>query len=69
MTDQNEYRYYQQDPGPQNGYGYQNPIPTSGGPVGPEQPPRKKGGWRKAIALVLVSALVGGGAGIGGAAL
>ena len=69
MTDQNEYRYYQQDPGPQNGYGYQNPIPTSGGPVGPEQPPRKKGGWRKAIALVLVCALVGGGAGIGGAAL
>ena len=69
MTDQNEYRYYQQDPGPQNGYGYQNPIPTSGGPVGPEQPPRKKGGWRKAIALVLVCALVGGGAGAGGAAL
>lgn len=69
MTDQNEYRYYQQDPGPQNGYGYQNPIPTSGGPVGPEQPPRKKGGWRKAMALVLVCALVGGGAGAGGAAL
>ena len=69
MTDQNEYRYYQQDPGPQNGYGYQGPIPTSGGPVGPEQPPRKKGGWRKAIALVLVCALVGGGAGAGGAAL
>ena len=69
MADQNEYMYYQQDPDPQNRYSYQDPIPTSGGPVGPEHSPKKPGGWRKILALVLVCALVGGGAGAGGAAL
>ena len=69
MADQNEYMYYQQDPDPQNRYSYQDPIPTSGGPVGPEHSPKKPGGWRKVLALVLVCALVGGGAGAGGAAL
>ncbi len=41
------------------------------GPVGPEQPIRKKKkhAGAKAVALVLVCALVGGGAGVGGAAL
>ena len=67
MADQNEYMYYQQDPDPQNRYSYQDPIPTSGGPVGPEHSPKKPGGWRKVLALVLVCALVGGGAGAGGA--
>mgnify|MGYP000903494683 CR=1 FL=1 len=56
-------------PDPQNRYSYQDPIPTSGGPVGPEHSPKKPGGWRKVLALVLVCALVGGGAGVGGAAL
>ena len=69
MADQNEYMYYQQDPDSQNRYSYQDPIPTSGGPVGPEHSPKKPGGWRKVLALVLVCALVGGGAGVGGAAL
>ena len=46
MADQNEYMYYQQDPDSQNRYSYQDPIPTSGGPVGPQPGPKKRGGWR-----------------------
>ena len=54
MADQNEYMYYQQDPDPQNRYSYQDPIPTSGGPVGPEHSPKKPGGWRKILAPIVV---------------
>ena len=38
----------------QGGFGdYTDPIPTTGGPVGPEHTPRKKGGAKRAVALVL----------------
>jgi len=54
----------------QGGFGdYTDPIPTTGGPVGPEHTPRKKGGAKRAVALVLACAIVGGAAGAGGAAL
>lgn len=49
---------------------YTDPIPTQGGPVGPEHKPSKKRGTAKRIAAVLLAcAVVGGGAGAGGAAL
>jgi len=61
--------YYQNT---QNNNGpYQEQYNYSGNPVGPELRPKqkKKGGAGRVIALVLACALVGGGAGIGGAAL
>lgn len=72
MSDFNFYN--SENDGYRGGFGdYTDPIPTSGGPVGPEstppQPPKKKGKAARIVALVLVCALVGGGAGVGGAAL
>ena len=63
--------YNRENSGYRGGFGdYTDPIPTTGGPVGPEyRPPRKKGNGKRTVALVLVCALVGGGAGVGGAAL
>ena len=71
MDHRDEFRFYtSENDGYRGGFGdYTDPIPTTGGPTGPEQPPKKRGGLRKAIALVLACALVGGGAGMGGAAL
>ncbi|MEA4934746.1 MAG: trypsin-like peptidase domain-containing protein [Lawsonibacter sp.] len=49
---------------------YADPIPTQGGPVGTEHKPSKKKGAAKRIAAELLAcAVVGGGAGAGGAAL
>ena len=70
-----EFNFYNsENDGYRGGFGdYTDPMPgtqpqyTQPGPSG--QSPRKKGGARKIIALVLVCALVGGGAGVGGAAL
>ena len=69
MSDFNFYN--SENDGYRGGFGdYTDPIPTGGGPVGPEhQPPKKKGNGKRIAALVLVCALVGGGAGVGGAAL
>ena len=69
MSDFNFYN--SENDGYRGGFGdYTDPIPTSGGPVGPEStPPKKKGSAKRIVALVLVCALVGGGAGVGGAAL
>ena len=64
----NEYRFYHQDDnGYPNGYGgysepvHYNPLEDTGR--------RKKGGPGRVIALVLACAIIGGGAGVGGAAL
>ena len=69
MDYRDEFRFYNsENDGYRGGFGdYTDPIPTTGGPVEPQSP--KKGGWKKAVALALVCALVGGGAGVGGAAL
>lgn len=63
--------YNSENDGYRGGFGdYSDPIPTSGGPVQPGQAPNKKGGSGKRItALILACAIVGGGAGVGGAAL
>ena len=64
----NEYRFYRQDDnGYPNGYGgysepvHNNPLEYTGR--------KKKSGAGKVIALVLACAIVGGGAGVGGAAV
>ena len=69
MSDFNFYN--SENDGYRGGFGdYTDPIPTSGGPVDPDsKPPKKKGKAARVVALVLVCALVGGGAGVGGAAL
>ena len=63
--------YNSENDGYRGGFGdYSDPIPTSGSPVQPGQAPNKKGGSGKRIAaLILACAIVGGGAGVGGAAL
>lgn len=48
---------------------YMDPIPTQGGPVGPEHKSSKKRGAKRIAAVLLACAVVGGGAGAGGAAL
>ena len=69
-----EFHFYNsENDGYRGGFGdYTDPIPAGPNPYhqsSPEQPPKKKRGAVRAIALVLVCALVGGGAGVGGAAL
>lgn len=62
--------YNSENDGYRGGFGdYSDPIPTGGGPVQPGQAPRKKGGGKRIAALILACAIVGGGAGVGGAAL
>jgi len=62
----NDYDIYNsENDGYRGGY---DPL-TVGGPMTPNKAPKKKGGAAKVIALVLACALVGGGAGVGGAAL
>lgn len=48
---------------------YTDPIPTTGGPTQPNQKPGKHKNGRRIAALLLACAVVGGGAGVGGAAL
>lgn len=69
--EQNNFSFYNsENDGYRGGFGdYADPIPTSGGPVGPEQPHKNKGNGKRIAALLLACALVGGGAGVGGAAL
>ena len=70
-----EFNFYNsENDGYRGGFGdYTDPTPgaqpqyTQPGPSG--QPPKKKFAAKKIIALVLVCALVGGGAGVGGAAV
>ena len=62
--------YNSENDGYRGGFGdYSDPIPTGGGPVQPGQAPHKKGGGKRIAALILACAIVGGGAGVGGAAL
>jgi len=65
--------YNSENDGYRGGFGdYTDPIPAGPNPYHSDpapRPPKKKRGAARAIALVLVCALVGGGAGVGGAAL
>lgn len=62
--------YNSENDGYRGGFGdYTDPIPTSGGPAHPSEPPKKKGRGKRIAALLLACAVVGGGAGVGGAAV
>ncbi len=65
----NEYDYYNsENDGYRPGYDYsQQPVYTQTPPPPPETPKKKKFGAGRIIALVLVCALAGGAAGVGGA--
>ncbi len=68
----NDFNFYSsENDGYRGSFGdYSDPIPTQGGPVGPEhKPSKKKGAGRRIAAILLACAVVGGGAGVGGAAL
>ena len=64
-----EFNFYNsENDGYRGGFGdYTDPIPTTGGPVGPEEKPKKKRSGLRIAALILACAVVGGGAGVGGA--
>ena len=64
-----EFNFYNsENDGYRGGFGdYTDPIPTTGGPVGPEKKPKKKRSGLRIAALILACAVVGGGAGVGGA--
>ena len=66
----NEFNFYNsENDGYRGSFGdYTDPIPTTGGPVEPGKGPKKKTGLRIA-ALLLACVVLGGGAGVGGAAL
>ena len=62
--------YNSENDGYRGGFGdYTDPIPTTGGPVQPEKKPGKKHSAKRIAALLLACAVVGGGAGVGGAAV
>ncbi len=68
----NDFNFYNsENDGYRGGFGdYTDPIPAGpGAPGGPEQPRKHHGFPTKAVALLLACAVVGGGAGVGGAAL
>ena len=64
---QNPYSGFDSNSASTYHYNYTGGAQAGATPPGPQKP-RKKGGAGKAVALVLCCALVGGGAGIGGAA-
>ena len=66
-----EFNFYNsENDGYRGGFGeYTDPIPTTGGPVGPEKKPKKKKTGLRVAALLLACAVVGGGTGVGGAML
>lgn len=68
----NDFNFYNsENDGYRGGFGdYTDPAPT--GPSvsgGPEQPRKRRGFSTRTAALLLACAVVGGGAGVGGAAL
>ena len=67
----NEFNFYNsENDGYRGGFGdYTDPIPTAGGPVQPEKKPKKKKTGLRIAALLLACVVLGGGAGVGGAAL
>ena len=68
--DNNEFNFYNnENDGYRGGFGdYTDPVPATPGPEAPNKKPGK-GFSKKVVALVLACAIVGGGAGVGGAAL
>ena len=68
--DNNEFNFYNnENDGYRGGFGdYTDPVPATPGPEAPHKKPGK-GFSKKVVALVLACAIVGGGAGVGGAAL
>ena len=57
--------YNSENDGYRGGFGdYTDPIPTSGGPAHPSEPPKKKGRGKRIAALLLACAVVGGGAAV-----
>ena len=66
----NEFNFYNsENDGYRGGFGdYTDPVPTTGGPTQPGKAPKKKRAQRIA-ALLLACVVLGGGAGVGGAAL
>ena len=66
----NEFNFYNsENDGYRGGFGdYTDPVPTTGGPTQPGKTPKKKRAQRIA-ALLLACVVLGGGAGVGGAAL
>ena len=67
----NEFNFYNsENDGYRGGFGdYTDPIPTTGGPVPPQKAPKKKKTGLRIAALLLACVVLGGGAGVGGAAL
>ena len=68
----NEFNFYNnENDGYRGGFGeYMDPVPVTPGPEAPQNQKKPgKGFSKKIVALVLACAIVGGGAGVGGAAL
>ena len=67
----NEFNFYNsENDGYRGSFGdYTDPIPTTGGPVQPGKAPKKKKTGLRVAALLLACVVLGGGAGVGGAAL
>ena len=67
----NEFNFYNsENDGYRGSFGdYTDPIPTTGGPVEPGKAPTKKKTGLRIAALLLACVVLGGGAGVGGAAL
>ena len=67
----NEFNFYNsENDGYRGSFGdYTDPIPTTGGPVEPGKGPKKKKSGLRIAALLLACVVLGGGAGVGGAAL
>ena len=67
----NEFNFYNsENDGYRGGFGdYTDPIPTTGGPVPSQKAPKKKKTGLRIAALLLACVVLGGGAGVGGAAL
>ena len=69
----NEFNFYNSENdgyrGGFGGYTDSNPNQSQGGPEAPQGPQKHRGSGRRIAALILACAVVGGGAGVGGAAL